>query len=132
MTRLAFEGGWSLDLPGTFRRIERVGGLDATDGVRTIHVNSISLTRRSVGAGPPTPAREVHEARRPGQPAYELAGPESWGWALIIADQQGPHLQGTREAAGSVLTCWISYPTSSDQEWALTVWRSAHRSPGDS
>jgi len=36
MTRLAFEGGWSIDVPDEFRQTEREGGLDATDGTRTV------------------------------------------------------------------------------------------------
>jgi hypothetical protein len=131
MTRLAFEGGWSLELPDSFKRTEREGGLDATDGVRTIHVASISIGPKTAGSRPP-PARELHAFRKPARTAYELAGPDDWGWAVIDEDTEDRHLEATREAEGTILTCWVSYPNERDREWALSVWRAAQWSPSDS
>ena len=129
MTRLVFEGGWSIDVPDEFRQIEREGGLDATDGTRTVHVSSISVNPRislkpKLPAVAPVPAAELHAKRKPSKTAYELAGPMDWGWAEI-SDDGGPHLKGTREADGTILTCWIEYRDPRDREWALGVWRAA-------
>jgi hypothetical protein len=125
VTRLAFEGGWSLDLPDEFQRTKREGGLDATDGARTVRLSSLSLKPKRPDVAPPS-AIDLHAKRKPAQTAHELTGPLDWGWAEISEDADGPHLKGTREADGTVLTCWISYPDPHDREWALGVWRAAH------
>lgn len=127
MTRLAFDGGWSLELPDRFRRIERDGGLDATDGYRTVHLSALSL-QPGIALDRSPSAKELHQSRRPTRSAYELAGPIDWGWAVIESDQEGPHLRGTREADGTILTCWITYPDDAQAGWAVDVWRSVQSS----
>lgn len=104
MTRLAFEGGWSLDVD------------DRAPNRLTSQV---------------PPAHEVHDRRKPERAAYELAGPTDWGWAVIDENGDDPHLEGTRENEGTILTCWVSYPNAQDREWALSVWRAAQWSSSE-
>ncbi len=86
-----------------------------------------ALEPKLASARPPNGA-ELHRSRSLTGTAYELAGPSDWGWAVIGSDQDGPHLQGTREADGTILTCWISNANDSDAEWAVDVWRSVQSS----
>lgn len=118
MTRIAFEGGWELNLPDTFVASDRAGGITATDGRKTVHLSSLTI-EPPIGGSKGPPANDIHQKRRPESPTYELAGPEDWGWAQLVSDPSGRHLQGTREADATLLTCWISFPDEADRDWAV-------------
>ena len=122
--RLASQLGWILDLPEVFELIKNEDSLQATDGVRTIYFSALALSQP--GTKKPVPANELHDRARPKSgKVFELSDGPCLGYAQLVSENPRTfHLKSTREAAGTILTCVITYTDPADLDWALSVWKS--------
>ncbi|MBJ7608971.1 MAG: hypothetical protein JF887_06015 [Candidatus Dormibacteraeota bacterium] len=130
-TRFVLPAAWWVTAPGSFARsLKETGATQLWDGDHAVHVTAYSY---GAPAHPPEDPSEVLATVSNRWGTTEILSEQELGLGRVAQLIQNPddagirHLQGAAATAGSLAILTVTYPSTTEPEWATSTWRSLRR-----